>query len=101
MCGKAVTPTATFGHYLLGNDRVRYVNLKDVGLKITPPMILELMNIVNSGVTGRISVDIIFVHGTFVSSGIVPSAYLEHITLRTEGTFDIQSRGAWTYNGVA
>ncbi|WP_319803147.1 lipid II-degrading bacteriocin, partial [Klebsiella pneumoniae] len=101
MSGNVVTPAAAFGHYLWGNGEARYVNLPDVGLKITPQMIPELMNIVNSGVTGHIPVDIKFVHDTSVSGGIVPAAYLGHITLRTEGTLDIQSGGAWTYNGVA
>ncbi|HBT4579490.1 TPA: lipid II-degrading bacteriocin [Klebsiella pneumoniae] len=96
MIGNVMTPAAAFGHYLWGNGEARYVNQPDVGLKITPQMIPELINVVGCGVTGRIPVDIKFAHDTFVSSGIVPAVYLGH-----EGTLDIQSGGMRTYNGVA
>ncbi|MFZ4833820.1 lipid II-degrading bacteriocin [Rouxiella sp. Mn2063] len=100
MSGKTVTPISALGHYLWGNGEERYVNLPDVGLKITPQHIPELMNIVNTGVTGNIPIDINFNHNTYESGGMIPAAYLGNITLRTIGYLDIQSGGAWTYNGV-
>lgn len=100
MSGSVVTPAAAFGHYLWGNGEPRYVNLSDVGLKVTPKQISELMRIVNSGVSGSIPVSIKFAHDTYSSGGIVPAAYLGNLTLQTEGTINIKSGGAWTYNGV-
>lgn len=99
MSGNVVTPISAFAHYLWGNGESRYVNLPDVGLKVTPDQIPELMNIVNSGVTGNVPVSVKFVRDTSTDS-IIPAAYLGHITLQTEGTLNIQSGGAWSYNGV-
>jgi hypothetical protein len=100
MSGNVVTPAAAFGHYLWGNGEPRYVNLRDVGLKVTPDQIPELMRIVNSGVTGKIPVSIRFPHDTYSSGGMVPAAYLGNVTLHTQGTINIQPGGAWSYNGV-
>jgi len=100
MSGNVVTPAAAFGHYLWGNGEPRYVNLPDVGLKVTPSQIPELMRIVNSGVSGNIPVSIRFPHDTYSSGGMIPAAYLGNVTLQTEGTLNIRTGGAWTYNGV-
>ncbi|SSF99763.1 Colicin-M [Klebsiella pneumoniae] len=100
MSGNVVTPAAAFGHYLWGNGEERYVNLPDVGLKITPQQIPELMNIVNSGVTGNIPVDLNFNHNTYDSGGVIPASYLGNVSLRTIGSLNIQNSGEWTYNGV-
>lgn len=100
MSGSVVTPIAAFGHYLWGNGETRYVNLSDVGLRITPQQIPDLMHIANSASVGSHPVSIKFRHSTYESGGIIPAAYLGNITLRTEGTLNIQPGGSWNYNGV-
>ncbi|EIV2285192.1 MULTISPECIES: lipid II-degrading bacteriocin [Klebsiella] len=99
MSGSVVTPGAAFAHYLWGNGETRFVNLPDVGLKVTPQQIPELMKLVNSGVTGAIPVSVKFSRDTSTDS-ITAGAYLGHITLQTEGTLNVTGNGAWTYNGV-
>ncbi|KZQ06454.1 colicin [Enterobacter kobei] len=99
MSGNVVTPAAAFGHFLWGNGEPRYVNLPDVGLKVTPQEIPELMKIVNSGVSGTFPISMKFTRDTSID-GVIPAAYLGNITLRTEGSLDIKANGTWSYNGV-
>lgn len=99
LSGDVTTPITAWAHFLWGNGAPRTVNLASVGLRIQPNQIDPVMNFVNSGAVGTFSINERFSRDTTLD-GIIPAAYLGHVTLKTEGTLTIASSGAWFYDGV-
>lgn len=99
MSGNVTTPIAAMAHFIWGNGQTRSVKLTDVGLKIHPNQIPQIMNIVNSGVVGSFPISTDFSRNTG-DDNVIAGAYLGHITMKTEGMLNIDAAGNWGYSGV-
>lgn len=99
MSGSVTTPFMALANYLWGEGAERSVELKRIGLNLTPSKLTPVMSVVNSGVTGRYNVDRKFAYSTSQDS-VFTGAYLGNITLHTTGVLNISSDGTWSYDGV-